>query len=361
MESAVDKADEAPLADREMISLLDRAVAHAGADPASGDAMLVREMMHTALKLVGDDADTGELKLISRSLKELRYAMKVFRPYHDVRKISIFGSARTSEDHPQYLAAVEFSKLLAEAGWMVITGAGDGIMRAGHGGAGREKSFGVSIRLPFETNTNEYILGDPKLVVFRYFFTRKLMFVWRAHAVALFPGGFGTQDEGFEALTLVQTGKAPMMPIVMIDQPGGGYWRHWDQWVRNELLEARMISPEDLNLYYITDQPEQAARHILSFYRNYHSQRFVNDVLILRMLRPLSAEQVQGLNQEFGDLIKEGRIEQGGPLPAEKEFLNLPRLHFVFTRSRYGRLRRMIDRINELDALNALNAAAGKD
>lgn len=339
--------------DGELIEKLDELIrTETGVEPNADDGKRIREILHTGLKLVDDGADLGELKLISRSLKELRYALKVFRKYQHVRKVSIFGSARIDEDSPAYQAAVAFSQRMAAVGWMVITGAGDGIMRAGHGGAGREASFGVAIRLPFETSANDVIAGDDKLIVFRYFFTRKLIFMWQAHAVTLFPGGFGTHDEGFEALTLVQTGKAPMVPIVMVDAPGGRYWKQWDRYVREQLLAADMISPQDLSLYHITDDPADAVRHIQNFYRNYHSQRFVQDVLVIRMQRPLTASQLAELNNTFGDLVAQGRIEQGRPLEAETEELELPRLHFTSTRRSYGRLRQLIDRINAFDMQN---------
>jgi uncharacterized protein (TIGR00730 family) len=342
-EPAVRKAK----ADDPLIQQLDALVRESGGDPEAFSGRLVREIFHTAIKLIGDGADEGELKIISRSLKELRYALKVFRPYRDVRKVSIFGSARTPEDHPDYRAALKFSREISEKGWMVITGAGDGIMRAGIGGAGREASFGVSIRLPFETNANDFIAGDDKLVVFRYFFTRKLIFASQADAFALFPGGFGTHDEGFEIITLVQTGKSSMLPIVMIDAPGGDYWRGWDDYVRNHLLAKGMISKDDLNLYLVTDDAEAALAHILAFYRNYHSQRYVRDHLVIRMQRPLTDGQVDELNGDFGDLVAEGRIEQRGPFDAESDCLDLPRLTFVFAKRSYGRLRLLIDRINE--------------
>ena len=337
-----------------LIQDLDRIITASGGDASTPVGMRVREIMHTALKLIRDEADEGELKLISRSLKELRYALKVFRPYTDTPKISIFGSARTAEDHPHYQTAVAFSRRMAEEQWMVITGAGDGIMRAGHGGAGRDQSFGVSIRLPFETNANEYIEGDHKLIVFRYFFTRKLMFMWQSHAIGLFPGGFGTQDECFEALTLVQTGKAALVPIVMVESPGGDdYWKHWEQYVRNELLREGMIDEVDERLYFITDDVEAAVQHVLDFYRNYHSQRFVFDTLVVRMRRALTDGQVNQLNEEFVDLVANGVITQGGPLEHETEHLDLPRLRFTHTKRDYGRLRMMIDRINEFDSANA--------
>ena len=320
-----------------------------GARPDEFSVKLAREIMHTAVKLIQDEADTGELKLISRSLKELRYALKVFRDYSHIRKVSIFGSARTPDDHPAYQTAVAFSRKMAERGWMVITGAGGGIMRAGHGGAGRDASFGVAIRLPFETTANEYIEGDRKLIVFRYFFTRKLIFASQSHAMALLPGGFGTQDEGFEILTLIQTGKAPIVPVVLLDSPDSDYWSNWDQHVRRDLLGQELINPEDLNLYMVTKDVDAAVDHLFTFYRNYHSLRFVRAILVIRMMRPLNPDQMARLNDEFADLVVDGKIEQGGPLSAEHEHLELPRLRFIFTRRQYGRLRLMIDRINEFD------------
>ena len=323
-------------------------ITESGGDPDSLNSALVREIMHTAIKLVRDDADTAELKVISRSLKELRYAYKVFRQYEGIRKVSIFGSARTPEDHATFKACVDFSRQIVDDGWMVITGAGPGIMHAGHAGSGKQASFGVAIRLPFEATANEVIEGDPKLIVFRYFFTRKLIFMSQSHAIALFPGGFGTQDEGYEALTLIQTGKAPLMPIVMIDEPGGTYWKEWDRYTREHLLANKLISPDDLRLYYLTDDPADAARHIEAFYRNYHSQRFVRDTLVMRLNHKLSDTAMAALNEEFGDLVTRGAIEQGPALPQEDDFLNRPRLYFHFRKSAYGRLRLMIDRINEL-------------
>lgn len=332
--------------DPQTVDGLNEAIEAVGGDPESFDGQLVREMMQTALKLARDQADTGELKLLNRSFKELRYAMKVFRPYRGVRKISIFGSARTPEDDPTYGAAVEFSRKMSARGWMVITGAGDGIMKAGHGGAGRAGSFGVAIRLPFETTANEYIAGDAKLVTFRYFFTRKLMFLSQSDAVALFAGGFGTHDEGFETLTMIQTGKSPLIPLVMIDAPGDDYWEKWDAYVRDHLLNKAMISPDDLALYRVVGSPAEAAEHVLRFYRLYHSQRFVQDRLVLRLEQPLTDAQVDQLNGEFKPLIEDGRIEQSGPLDGEREHLDLPRLHWVYTKRDYGTLRKMIDRIN---------------
>ncbi len=331
---------------------LDDLVRTAGGDTNDLSGKLVREMIHTAMKLSGDGADTGELKLISRSLKELRYALKIFRPYRGVRKVSIFGSARTPEDHVDYHTAAEFSRRMAQCGWMAITGAGGGIMQAGQSGAGRQASFGVAIRLPFEIVTNQYIAGDSKLAVFRYFFTRKLMFASQAHALVLFPGGFGTMDECFEIATLIQTGKAPLVPILMIDPPGRSFWKNWDRYVRDNLLADGMISADDLNLFQITNSVDQAVSHILNFYRNYHSQRYVRDELVLRLHRPLTDIQIQQLNTDFSPLITESQIRPSGPLETEQTHLSLPRLRLAFNRRDYGLLRLLINRINEYDAQN---------
>lgn len=327
---------------------IDQLITQVGGDPAQVSGRLLREMIQSALRLVGDRADMGELKLMSRSFRELRYALKVFRAYGDRHKISIFGSARTPHDHPDYLATVQFAQRCVERGWMVITGAGGGIMRAGHEGAGKDESFGVSIRLPFEVNANDIITGDPKHISFRYFFTRKLIFVSQADAMALFPGGFGTLDEGFEVLTLVQTGKSPMIPIVLVEPPGSRYWEAFDQYVKGHLLERGLISADDLNLYRIFHDTKQAADHVIAFYRNYHSSRFVDDHLVIRVNKRPSEELVGALNDEFRDIIVEGAIQATGPLDGEGDHPDLPRLTFRFNRRSYGRLRLMIDRINDL-------------
>lgn len=321
--------------------------------PEKFDLRLAREAVTACLKLIPDGRDTGELKLMSAVIKELRYAFRVFAEYPEPMKCTIFGSARTPEEHPDYDAAVEFGRIIAEAGWMVITGAGDGIMKAGHVGPGRDASFGVAIRLPFETTANEIIAGDEKLIHFRYFFTRKLMFLFHADAVVLFPGGFGTMDEAFETLTLIQTGKAAMMPLVMVEgvnKPGiRSYWQHFDSFVRDTLLERGMVGPDDLNLYYIAQTPEHAARHIERFYRNYHSSRYVRDELVIRVKHELRDEDVASLNEEFGELVKRGDIHKSGPLDWEETYLELPRIVFTHTRYHFGLVRALIDRINSFD------------
>jgi uncharacterized protein (TIGR00730 family) len=301
----------------------------------------------TVSRLAADQANRGDVKLLNKALGELRYALKLFRPYGATRKISIFGSSRTPEDHPDYQQAVRFARQIRENGWMVITGAGDGIMKAGHGGAGPEASFGVAIRLPFEQKSNTIIADDAKLVNFRYFFTRKLMFMKEASAVALFPGGFGTQDEGFEALTLIQTGKAPLVPIVMLEQLGGTYWLQWRAYVKSELLHNGMINEQDMHLFCITDDVDVAVRDVIGFYSVYHSMRYVGDELVLRLQRPVSRATLERVNDEYGQILTGGRIEQGPILSAENgEFPDLPRITMRFDRKSCGLLRRCIDTIN---------------
>ncbi|MCK4342855.1 MAG: LOG family protein [Phycisphaerae bacterium] len=309
---------------------------------------LLQDMLVTIARLARDEADRGDIKLLHKSLAELRYALKVFAPYGQTRKVTIFGSSRTPEDHPDYQQAVLFARKMCESGWMVITGAGDGIMKAGHGGAGREASFGVAIRLPFEQKTNTIIADDSKLVNFRYFFTRKLMFVKEASTIVLFPGGFGTQDEGFEALTLIQTGKASLIPVVMLEQPGGTYWLQWRAYVVAELLRTGMINEQDMSLFRITDDADVAVREVLQFYRVYHSMRYVGEHLVLRLLRPISDATLERLNDEFGEILETGRIEQCSILPEENgECPDYPRLRLHFDRKSCGRLRRLFDVVNE--------------
>src|SRR6185369_8328772 len=260
-----------------------------------------------------------------------------------------FGSARTAPSKQEYQQAVEFSKRIADSGWMIITGAGPGIMQAGHEGAGPERSFGANIRLPWEQSANPIIQDDKKLITFKYFFTRKLTFLRHSDAIVLFPGGFGTMDEGYEALTLMQTGKSRLMPLVLMDRPGGAYWKTWDRHIRDHLLRNGFISPEDLNLYHITDDSEQAVKVITRFYRNYHSMRFVRDLLVIRLQHKPTETIIDGLNQDFSDLIANGKIQAIEPTPEEREdnqFVKLPRIAFEFNKRDYGRLRQLIETLN---------------
>jgi len=321
-----------------------------GTYDAQGDsADYVRQMLVTALGLLGDGSSTGDLKLLNAAWKELRHAFRVFAPYAHVRKVAVFGSARTEPGHTDWAQAHRFAERMVEAGWMVITGAGGGIMGAAQGGAGRASSFGVNIRLPFEQQANEVIAGDEKLINFRYFFSRKLTFVKNSHAIALFPGGFGTHDEGFEALTLIQTGKSEILPVVFIDSPGGSYWRAWEEHVRAHLLARGLVSEEDLSLFAITDDVDRAVAEITGFYRNYHSSRYVRDWLVIRVREAPDAEGLAALNDEFADILSEGAIEVRGALPEEGgEADPFPRVLLRFDRRSVGRLRQLIDRLNAL-------------
>ncbi len=336
--------------DPAVAAAIDALIDKHGGKAGTFESKLVHDLVATSLKLIPDGRHTGELKLITAAVKELRYAYNIFAKYPEPHKVSIFGSARTPAEHPDYKATVAFSKLMAEAGWMIITGAGGGIMEAGHVGPGKDASFGVAIRLPFETTANEVIAGDQKLIHFRYFFTRKLMFISQSEAVALVPGGFGTMDEAFEALTLIQTGKASMLPVVLLEGTGGSYWREWDVFMRRQLLENKLISPDDTGLYKLCETPAEAARHIVEFYRNYHSSRYVKDELVIRLQRRMSDAAMETLNTEFARLVKTGKMVQRGPLDIEEDNLHLPRLVFTHTRRDFGTVRKLIDRINVLDA-----------
>jgi uncharacterized protein (TIGR00730 family) len=355
-----DPLDPQPAADGSVTIGMDGepAIEVAGAAPVPGRgvrgreemvAELAAEISATAQKLVRDRASVADMKLLNAALKELRYAFQVFARYGTIRKVSTFGSARIAPHHPAYRQAHEFSRRLADLGFMVITGAGGGIMRACQEGSGRERSFGINIRLPFEQAPNEFIHRDPKLVNFKYFFTRKLMFVKEADAIALFPGGFGTHDEGFESLTLLQTGKSKLVPVVFIDAPGGHYWRTWHAYVTDHLLREGLVSPSDMRLFKVTDDLDEAIAEITGFYRRYHSSRYVRDLLVIRIASPLSEKALADLNHEFADIVRGDPIVQRTALPeeaGEPDLAALPRLVFGFGRRNFGRLRMLIDAIN---------------
>jgi uncharacterized protein (TIGR00730 family) len=309
----------------------------------------VQQIRETADKLRQDHAGRGDVKLLSVALRELRYCFKVFAALRNRRKVTVFGSARLPLSDPSCVQAIEFGKKLAAHNWFVITGAASGIMEAGHVGAGRENSIGVNILLPFEQEANSVIRNDRKLMHLKYFFTRKLLFVKESDAVALFPGGFGTLDEGFEVLTLIQTGKSHLFPIVMIDAPGSDYWAHFLRFTRDVLLARRLISDHDLHLFKVTTSVDEAVAEVLNFYRVYHSMRYVRGDLVLRMHQPLSEKKLDQLRGDFRDIVKEGTLEQTNALPEEANephLAQMPRLKFRFDRHRLGRLRQLIDAIN---------------
>jgi uncharacterized protein (TIGR00730 family) len=312
-------------------------------------ADLIAMIRESADKLHADKIDRGDLKILSRTLRELRYAFKVFANYRGRRKVTVFGSARTLPDAAAYKQAMELGKAMAEHDWLVVTGAASGIMEAGHRGAGREHSMGLNIMLPFEQSANEVIRGDEKLVNMKYFFTRKLMFVKECDAVVCLPGGFGTLDEALEVLTLLQTGKREIVPVVLLDEPGGTYWKDFHKFIDRHLMGGAMISEVDFSLYKVFDSVEQTVDEIMHFYRVFHSMRFVRKQLIFRLERALSDDAVRQINKEFGDLLAKGEFVQREAFKEEADeyrLTGLPRLAFHFNRRNYGRLRVLIDSIN---------------
>ncbi|HEY9608377.1 LOG family protein [Allocoleopsis sp.] len=312
----------------------------------------IQRALSLIVRLAGEEIDRLDWKILTASIQDMERAFQVFYPYRHVRKVTIFGSARIAHDTPEYKLAAEFARYLAQQGFMVMTGAGGGIMEAGHEGAGPEMSFGLNIHLPFEQGANPIIQGDPKLINYKYFFTRKLFFLRESDAIGLFPGGFGTQDEAFECLTLCQTGRSGPIPVVLIDKPGGGYWQDWDAYVRKHLIQRRLISPEDCGLYTVTDDLNVAYEAIDSFYRLYHSSRYVGDLFVIRLKSELSDDQVEQLNENFSDILVKGRIQKSKALPQElpDETADLPRLVFYFNQRDFGRLYQLLATISKMGA-----------
>ena len=330
---------------------------------ANKNPELIEEMIITALKMARDEMGVADLKLINRSLKELRYAAKVFAPFSAFRKVAVFGSARIPPEAGEFKVAEEFARRMVKENYMVITGGGDGIMGAAQKGAGRKHSFGLNIRLPFEQRANVIIEGDPKLINFNYFFTRKLNFVKETHAFALFPGGFGTMDETFEVLTLMQTGKARVIPVVMLDRPSGTYWQTWMRFLKEHLGRLGFVSSDDFHMFRIVSNVDEAVAEILQFYKNYNSVRWVGEQLVIRLTQRLTSGAVAGLNREFTDLVRKGKIVQGEALPQEKnepEIWNLPRLVLIPHRRDFGRFRELVDAINRADVEAGAVAAVAR-
>jgi uncharacterized protein (TIGR00730 family) len=315
------------------------------------NAGLIEEMLTTVVKLGLENDERGDLKLINMALKELRYASKIFTPYRKERKVVIFGSARSRKDSDEYKMATKLSELIAKNGFKVITGGGPGIMEAGNKGAGRENSFSLNIKLPFEQRHNPFIAGDKKAISFKYFFNRKLFFLKESDATVLFPGGFGTMDEGFENLTLIQTGKSKPRPIVLIEPPDSQYWNHWIGFVTKELAGGDFISRNDMSLFIHVNSVEKAIDEILQFYRVYHSIRYVGEKTVIRLNSLLSSENIEKLNKRYSSILRSGEIEPTGYLPTEQkneEFLDLPRLVMDFNRRDYGAFYEMLGFLNTL-------------
>lgn len=312
----------------------------------------ISRSLSSLVRMAGEEIDTLDWKILSASLLDMERGFQIFYPYRHVRKICIFGSARTSPAAAEYQMATDFARFVAQQGFMVLTGAGGGIMQAGNEGAGADRSFGLNIQLPFEQSSNPFIEGDDKLINFKYFFTRKLFFLRESDALAMFPGGFGTLDETFECLTLAQTGKFGPAPLVLIDHPGGDYWHDWHAFIEKQLLRRRLISADDPSIYTITDNIETACQAISDFYRVYHSSRYVKELLVIRLKSELSDENVEKLNDEFHDILVQGKIEKSLALAQETgdESEHLPRLVLHFNQLDIGRLYQLISTINILGA-----------
>jgi uncharacterized protein (TIGR00730 family) len=334
--------------DERLAEIIDDAIKVDGGTPRDRDEDLITEMLVSGIKLLRDDTDRGDLKLVNSAVKEMRYSFLIFSRYRGTPKVTIYGSARTTPDDPNYRLAADFANRMADDfQWMVITGAGPGIMEAGNMGAGREYGFGVNIRLPFEAEANDFV-HESRLINFKYFFTRKLMFVKESDAFAIFPGGFGTQDETFELLTLIQTGKSDLHPIVLLQAPGTGYWEAWMDLVAS-LERQGMISPDDRNLFHLSTDVEDACREIRRFYNNYRSQRYVDGRLVLRLKHEPSDQLVAELNEDYDDILTSGVIEKTTASEreiADDDHTELHRLRLHFDRRHHGRLRALVDRLN---------------
>ena len=311
---------------------------------------LIREMILAALKVGQEQEQTADLKLMNSTLKEMRFTSKVFGPYHHVRKVSVFGSARTRPEESVYKMAYLFGQKLAEAGYMVITGGGSGIMQAVNEGAGPDHSFGINIRLPFEQKPNPVMEGNPRQIEYKYFFNRKIAFLKEASAIALFPGGFGTLDEAMETVTLLQTGKRNPIPLLLIDEPDGTYWSRWVRFFEQELLTGGYITASDFYLFEHIDSADDAVEKINLFYRRYHSLRYVEKQLVIRLTSDIGLHAVEELKKRFSDIMQpSGCMYLSGPLPEEAdepEIAHLPRLVLNFNRKDFGKLRKLIDAIN---------------
>ncbi|MEW6720447.1 MAG: LOG family protein [Thermodesulfobacteriota bacterium] len=310
---------------------------------------LIQELHRSVDGLAEDGVSRADLKLLSRTLRELRHAFRIFDSLRDRPKVTVFGSARVAPGSPPFRQAEAFGREMSGRGWFVVTGAGEGIMKAAHLGAGRDRSIGVNILLPFEQQDNPVMAGSPRLIQTKYFFTRKLLFLKESSGIALFPGGFGTMDEAFETLTLLQTGKTHPFPLVLVDEPGGDFWAAWQRSTVEILLARGLISPDDLALYRITDSVEEAVGEIEGYYRVFHSSRFVGERFVIRVRKPIGEEALREMNAGFADLLSEGSFLQEDPLPEEADdpdLAHLKRIVFPFNCRNFGRLRLLIDFLN---------------
>jgi uncharacterized protein (TIGR00730 family) len=340
--------------DRRLLELLDAAGIEANRD-------LIFEILVSGVLLGGDAGDRLDLKITNSALKEMRLAFRLFGGYKDVPKVTIFGSARTLPHDPLYDQTRRIARALADLDWMVVTGAGPGIMEAGIEGAGPEHAIGINIRLPFEQEAASLLANDPKLISMKYFFTRKLMLMKESAGFVCLPGGFGTLDELLELLTLAQTGKADPRPIVLLDVPGGSYWHHWERFMIDQLGGRGLISMGDDTLWRITDDVAAAVGEITGFYRNYDSLRFVGDRLVLRVKRAPTDDELSELSTTFADIVVDGAITRSAPLApevADDDKLELPRVALRFNRFHYSRLRSLIDALNRLPSVQSASSGS---
>ncbi|MBD2392724.1 LOG family protein [Cyanobacterium aponinum FACHB-4101] len=315
--------------------------------PNTKKSKWLKKSFKTLIRIVEKkELDRLEWKILTGTLKDLERGFQTFSDYRNRRKITVFGSARAPVDSPEYLIARDFAHAISQLGFMVLTGAGGGIMEAGNEGASSNNSFGLNIKLPFEQTANKFIFNDPKLINFKYFFTRKLFFLKESDAIALFPGGFGTQDEAFETITLCQTGRQPLIPLVLIDKPGGKYWHNWHNYLVENLLARGYIQEDDIKMYQITDDVESACEIITNFYRVYHSSRYIEDLFVIRLNYDLTDAQLQELNDSFADVLSGGKIERRRPTKSEQDSLNLPQIAFHLQAKKFSRLYQMIQLIN---------------
>lgn len=308
----------------------------------------IEQSLATLLRMGSGEIDRLDWKILTASLLDMERGFQTFYPYRHIRKVTFFGSARLASNTPEYQMAVDFGRRVTELGFMLMTGGGGGIMQAGNEGAGKDKSFGLNIQLPFEQSANQFIDGDPKLIHFKYFFTRKLFLLRESDAIGVFPGGFGTQDEAFECLTLCQTGRYGPVPLILIDRPGGDYWTDWDAYVDKHLVKHGLVNPEDRSVYTITDDLDVACEAITSFYRVYHSSRYVGEQFVIRLKSELKDSDIEWLNENFSDILVKGKIEKTSAFPQETgdESFDLPRLAMYFNQRDLGRLYQMISAIN---------------
>lgn len=332
--------------DRDIEDLIEK---FTGLTALPGTEQLLREILTTVVKLGRESGDKGDLKLVNNALKELRYSFKIFAPYRKARKVVIFGSARSKPSSPEYKMADEFSKKLSDRCYMIVTGGGGGVMEAGNKGAPHNNHFALNIRLPFEQKANPYVNQKEKLINFKYFFTRKLIFIKETDATALFPGGFGTNDEGFEALTLVQTGKSKPRPIVLMEPKGSTYWKGWKKFVTTHMLKKGYIDERDMSLFRIFKDVDDAVQYIENYYRIYHSVRYISGMTVIRLNKRISDKTLARINREFRDILVGGDIRPSLPLEEEVnkgEHVHLPRLVMKFNQREYGRLWELIEEIN---------------